>query len=67
MLMDKPLSNQEKFNNVDILKGCVNRICVTDDVYELFNLIGSASVYLHRLAQSRFLELKDDENNDTII
>ena len=61
MLLDKPLTQIERDNSIDMLIGCKNRICVTDDVKELLSLVYSATYYINILAQSRYLELKERE------
>lgn len=61
MLLDKPLTQIERDNKIAMLEGCENRICVTDDVGELFSLLHSATSILNILARSRYLELKDGE------
>ncbi len=61
MLLDKPLTRVERDNEIDLLEGCKNRICITDDVGELFSLLHSATNILNILARSRYLELKDGE------
>ena len=66
MLLDKPLTRVEQENNIDMLIGCKNRICVTDDVKELLSLVYSASYYINLLAQSRYLELKEREADESI-
>ena len=65
MILDKPLTDVERRNHIDMLEGCKNRICVTNDVKELFVLLGSAEYHLNYLAQSRFLELKEREADDS--
>lgn len=59
MILDKPLTEIEQDNRIAILDGCKNRLCVTDDVGELFTLLYSATNCLNILAQSRYLELKE--------
>ena len=66
MILDKPLTQVERRNYIDMLEGCKNRICVTDDVGELFILLGSAVYQLNILAQSRYLELKEREVDESI-
>lgn len=61
MLMDKPLTLNERDNAIGMLEGCKNRICVTYDVKELLSLVYSANYYINLLAQSRYLELKEDK------
>lgn len=60
-MLNKVLSHQERNNTIDSLRGCVNRICVTDDERELVSLMGSANYYISRLAESRILELENRE------
>lgn len=61
MLLDKPLTEIEQDNTILMLNGCKNRLCVTDDISELFTLLYSATNYLIILAESRYLELKECE------
>lgn len=63
-MLDKPLSRQERDNTIDLLRGCINRICVTDDKLELVRLTGSATCYISRLSESRILELENREIDD---
>lgn len=63
-MLDKPLCRQERDNTIDLLRGCVNRICVTDDKRELVRLMGSANYYISRLGESRILELENREIDD---
>lgn len=63
-MLSKKLSSKEKDNTIDLLRGCVNRICVTDDLKELIGLIGSANYYISRLADNRALELETKKVND---
>lgn len=61
MLLDKPLTEIEQDNKIAMLEGCKNRLCVTDDISELFTLLYSATNYLIILAESRYLELSKDK------
>lgn len=63
-MLDKPLSRQERDNTIDSLRGCINRICVTDNKLELVRLTGSATYYISRLSESRILELENREIDD---
>lgn len=63
-MLDKPLCRQERDNTIDLLRGCVNRICITDDKRELVRLMGSANYHISRLAESRILELENREIDD---
>lgn len=48
-MVGKLLNRQEYLNLAEMLKGCINRMCVTRDQTELSNLYESANEYLHRL------------------
>lgn len=63
--LNKPLNYQEKSNLIDMLIGCKNRICVTDDIFELVKLQGYACEYISLLAQNRLLELELKQNDWT--
>ena len=62
--MLKALSCKERNNTIDLLRDCVNRICVTDDDRELIRLMDSANHCISRLAESRSLELENREIDD---
>lgn len=36
------MTHKEMINKTDLLEGCVNRICVTDDYEEIISLYASA-------------------------
>lgn len=48
-----------------MLEGCKNRLCVTDDIAELFTLLYSVTNYLIILAESRYLELKERAEDES--
>lgn len=48
-MVGKPLNRTEYLNLTEMLKGCINRMCVTHDQIELSMLYESANEYLHRL------------------
>lgn len=59
------MTYQEASNNYDMLKGCVNRIFITDDKEELISLYGSALHYLSLLflyGKERFSERSETED-----
>lgn len=59
--MDKPFTRQEKDNALDMLKGNICRICVSDDPLEIQRMVGFASSRINMLAQSRMLEIKGEQ------
>lgn len=58
-LLDKPFSYIEKENTLQSLKGCISRICVSDDPLEITRMLGFANDYLAMLAQSRMIQLEE--------
>lgn len=60
-LIDKPFTRQEKENELDMLRGNICRICVSDDPLEIVRMVGFASSRISMLAQSRVLEIKGDK------
>lgn len=59
------MTYQDASNNYDMLKGCVNRIFVTDDKEELISLYGGALHYLSLLflyGKERFSERSETED-----
>lgn len=60
-LLDKPFNYAEKEETLNSLKGCICRICVSDDPLEIMQMLGFANDYLAMLAQSRMMQLKDEE------
>ena len=45
------MTQQELYNEVDMLEGNINRMCVTDDIKELCNMIEYARVRIERIYQ----------------
>lgn len=56
-LKDEPFEREEKNHYVDMLKGCICRICVSDNPLEIVRMLGFANDYLAMLAQSRMLQI----------
>ena len=59
-LMEKPYSRQEKDNVLDMLQGCICRVCVSEDPLEIVRMVGFATMYINMLAQSRMLEISSE-------
>ena len=57
-LLDTPLSQLQKGNELDLLRGNINRICVSDDIEEIISSLGFATDRLHLIAYSRIKKLK---------
>lgn len=47
-------------NAYDMLRGCMNRMCITDDVYEFESLYKSAGFHLKRLFELNKKRLFED-------
>lgn len=60
-LLDKPFTRQEKDNALDMLSGCICRICVSDDPLEIVRMVGFATSRISMLAQSRMLEFEGEK------
>ena len=57
VLRSEPLNLCEKREQIDMLDGCISRICVSDEPLEIVRMLGFANHYLGMLAQHRMLEL----------
>ena len=64
-LLDKPLEREQKNFSIDMLKGNIARICVSDDVEEIVCQLGFAVYRLSILAYSRVKELKQEKGGET--
>ena len=61
-LLDKPFTNREKDNKLQMLDGCICRICVSDDPEEIVRMVGFANDYISMLAYSRMIQLRGQAN-----
>lgn len=55
---------QSAHNEYDMLKGCINRLFVTDSKEELFRLYHSAIVYLTKIHQYHYIRLEYPESQE---
>lgn len=62
-LLSKPLSRKEKEVELDMLRGNINRICVSNDPEEIMSSLGFAIDRLSMIAYSRFKETDKKELN----
>ena len=60
-LLDKPLEREEKNFCLDMIKGNIARICVSDDAEEIVCHLGFAIDRLSTLAYSRIKQLKGEK------
>ena len=61
-LLDKPFTNREKDDKLQMLDGCICRICVSDDPEEIVRMVGFANDYISMLAYSRMIQLRGKDN-----
>lgn len=60
-LLDAPLNSKEKEQIIEMLKGNISRICVSDSSEEIICQLGFATDRLHLLAYSRIKKLNEVE------
>lgn len=60
-LLDAPLNSKEKEQIIEMLKGNISRICVSDSLEEIICQLGFATDRLHLLAYSRIKKLNEVE------
>lgn len=56
---------KEVFNECDMLKGNINRMCVTDDLEELLNVYTYAKCRLDSVFNANYFRLKEEEKEKT--
>lgn len=61
-ILDKPLSKIEKDDKLQMLNGCICRICVSDDPEEIVCMVGFANDYISTLAYSRMMQIRKQNN-----
>lgn len=64
MFQDTILTDKEQNNLINMIRGSINRICVTDDCKEIAVMIASVNLNLSKLAQSSILRIRS-ENDET--
>lgn len=60
-LLDAPLNSKEKEQIIEMLKGNISRICVSDSLEEIICQLGFATDRLHLLAYSRIKKLNGEK------
>ena len=58
-LLNMPFTNKEKDNKIQMLDGCICRICVSDDPEEIVRMVGFANDYISMLAYSRMIQIRE--------
>ena len=64
-LLNRPYTNEEKRQILDMLRGNINRISVSTDVEEIVCQLNFAVERLSAVAYSRIKEIRDEEINST--
>lgn len=55
----QPMNPQQKSNCISMLQGCINRICVSDDPFEIVSLVSGANKYLADLSCNSLCRIRD--------
>ena len=63
-LLDRPFTNDEKRQILDMMHGNINRISVSDDIEEIVCQLNFAVDRLTAVAYSRIKELKGDGDGE---
>lgn len=63
-LLNRPYTNEEKRQILDMLRGNINRISVSTDVEEIVCQLNFAVDGLSAVAYSRIKEIRDEYRND---
>lgn len=58
-ILNKPLTQTEKRYQLDMLRGNINRLSVSQDIVEITQMLNFAVDRLTLIAQSRAIELRD--------
>lgn len=64
--LNEKLSVIQRRNFLDGINGCLNRICITDDVTELITMEMSINYNVGILIKNRLLELQENVDNEKI-
>ncbi len=62
LFLDTRLSKEEEDNLYSECRGCLNRICITDDKKEVLTMLASLQIKAMLLGKNTFLRI-DEENN----
>lgn len=65
-LLDEELTRFDKDNYLRLLDGCICRICVSDDPFEIVRMLGFANDYLSMLAQNNMLRIKREQHEKEV-
>ena len=60
-LLDNSMTRKEIYTATDMLEGCVNRLCVSNDQLEIVRMVEFINDYASMIAQSRIMEMTKND------
>ena len=63
LFLKERLTMQEEQNLDDECRGCLNRICITDDKEEVLTMLASLQIKAMILGKNTFLKIDEENNN----
>ena len=63
LFLEERLTTQEKQNLYDECRGCLNRICITDDKEEVLTMLASLQIKAMILGKNTFRKIDEENNN----
>ena len=63
LFLEERLTTQEKQNLYDECRGCLNRICITDDKEEVLTMLASLQIKAMILGKNTFLKIDEENHN----
>ena len=60
--LDERLTRNEKDKLYDECKGCLNRICITDNKEEVLTMLASLQVKAMLLGKNTFMRIDEEQN-----
>ena len=62
LFLEKRLTYDQKNNLYDECKGCLNRICITDDKEEVLTMLVSLQIKAMLLGKNTFMRIDEEQN-----
>lgn len=63
LFLDGRLTRQEQDNLYEECRGCLNRICITDDKNEVLTMLASLQIKASLLGKDTFLRIDEEEKD----
>ena len=63
LFLNERLTRQEKQNLYDECRGCLNRICITDEKEEVLTMLASLQIKAMILGKNTFLRIDEENHN----